>query len=402
MTANWKRIVIWATITIVLLGMLLFAFMPRAIMVDLITLQPSSMAVTVDAEGQTRIHDVFILSAPVAGRVLRIDAHVGDRVIANETILAKIEPADPAFLDPRSEAQSQAALYTAESALDQAQATVEQAEAELDYAAAEVRRARELIAEGTISQRALDEAERLYKTQNAGLRTAQAGLQMRMFELEQARAALLSPTETQQRHGLCDCVPIMAPVNGRVLQIINFSERVVAAGEPLMEIGDPEDMEVWVDFLSADAVRIQAGQAVIMTGWGGDQPLQGQVRYVEPFGFTKVSALGIEEQRVNVIIDFVSVAEDWGNLGHGYQVDASVVLWEQSDILAVPLIALFRYQQHWAVFVMNNGRAILRHVELGQRNGVVAEILTGLTAGEQVVLHPNNRVLDGIRITARN
>ncbi len=402
MTANWKRMTIWATIAIVLLCMLLVAFLPRAIRVDLVMLEPDTMTVTVDTEGKTRIHDVYMLSAPVSGRVLRIDAHTGDQVTANTTVLAKIEPADPTFLDLRSEAQSQAAIQTAESALDQARALVEQAEAELDYAGAEVRRARELIADGTIAQRALDDAERLYRTRNAGLGTARAGLQMRMFELEQARAALLSPIQTQGQHGQCECVPITAPVNGRILQIINFSERVVSAGDPLMEIGDPEEMEVFADFLSTDAVRIQAGQAVVMTGWGGDQALHGRVRYVEPFGFTKVSALGIEEQRVNVIIDFVSSNQNRTRLGHGYQVDVSVIIWEQNDILTVPLTALFRDHQHWAVFVMQDGRASLQQVELGQRNGVVAEVVSGLIAGQQIVLHPSNRIVDGVRITARS
>ncbi len=401
MTAMQKRIVIWAVVLGVIVLGVLWAFAPRAIPVDLVTVREGPMVVTVEEEGKTRIHDVFILSAPVLGRVQRIDAEVGDPVVAGQTVLARIEPGDPSLLDPRSEAQAQAAVAAAESANRLAAAQVEQATAELDFAQAELRRANELVADGTISRRDYDEAQRAYKTRRAALATARAELQVRLFELEQARAQLLSPTQTQEPAEECDCLPITAPVNGRVLTIVNESERVVSPGEALLEIGDPSDLEIVVDFLSMDAVRIRPGQRVILDQYGGDEPLSGRVRRVEPFGFTKVSALGIEEQRVNVVIDLDGDPSGWERLGHGYQVEARVVLWESDAALTVPLTALFRADQDWAVFAEQAGRAVLTIVGIDRRNGLEARIVAGLDPGQRVVAHPSDRVQDGVRIAAR-
>jgi HlyD family secretion protein len=369
--------------------------------VDLIVAQAGPMRVTADDEGETRVHDVFTLSAPVTGRVRRIEAHVGDPVAANETVLARIEPGDPEFLDPRSEAEARAAVQVAESALTLAAAEVEKAVAEFEFARSEHERTRQLLRDGTVSQRESDAAERAYKTTKAALATAQAALQVRTFELEQVRARLISPTASRSAPDECDCITVTAPVNGRVLKIIDPSERVIRTGEPLVEIGDPHDLEIVVDYLSTDAVRIESGDAVLIDDWGGDHPLEGVVRRVEPFGFTHVSALGIEEQRVNVIIDLTSPYDLWLRLGHGYQVETRVVLWEGDAVLQVPLTALFRDGERWAAFVAADGRAELRHVELGQTNGLVAEIRSGIEPGERVVVHPSDRVLDGVRVAAR-
>ncbi len=401
MTAHGKRLLMWTLAALILVIGLAWAFTPRPVRVDLVTALQGSMVVTVDEEGETRVHDIFTLSAPVAGRIRRIEAHPGDAVVADETILAQIEPGDPTFLDPRGEAQARAAIHAAEAARTLAAAEVDQAEAEFEFARSELSRARELVADGTISRRELDDAERAHKTTRASLATTRAALQMRKFELERARAQLVSPTETQARHGECECVPITAPVSGRVLNVADQSERVIGAGESIMQIGDPADMEIVVDFLSADAVQIEAGQRVIIENWGGAQPLSGRVQRVEPFGFTKISALGIEEQRVNVVIDFVSAADQWQRLGHGYQVEARVVLWEGEDVLTVPLTALFRQDGDWALFVEHEGRAELRRIEMGQSNGLVAEITAGLAAGDRVIVHPSDRVVDGVRIATR-
>lgn len=400
MTAMSKRVVMWASIAVLVAAGLALAFAPQPVPVNMVTIARSPMIVTVVEEGQTRIHDVFLLSAPVAGRVQRIETHVGDPVMAGETVLARIEPGDPSLLDPRSEAQARAAVQTAESALLLGKAEVDQAVAEFEFAQTELGRANELTLAGTISRRARDDAERAYKTGRALLATARAGLQMRQFELDQARAQLLSPIQTAQPHPSCDCVPITAPVSGRVLKILNPSERVVVAGEALIEIGDPRDLEIAVDFLSTDAVQVSVGQRVIIDGWGG-RPLAGRVRRVEPFGFTKVSALGIDEQRVNVIINLEGPAEEWERLGHGYQIEAQVVLWESDAALTVPLTALFREQGNWAVFVEQSGRARLREIRIGRRNGLVAEVLEGLVDGDRVVVHPSNRVVPDIRVSAR-
>jgi HlyD family secretion protein len=399
-TANSKRIVIWAAVAGIIVIALAFSFMPRAVMVDLVDVQPGRLVVTLDEEGETRVHDVYTLSAPVSGRVQRINWLVGDPVTANETVLAQIEPGDPSFLDPRSEAQARAAIQAAEAARDLAAAAVKDAQAQYEFARAEYARMQELVKEGSVSKRDLDSAERDYKARHAGLDTSRAALQVRNYELEVARAQLVSPLETQGPKEVCDCIPITAPVSGRILQITDRSERVVREGDVLMKIGDPKDLEIVVDYLSMDAVKIEAGQRVIIDNWGGAQPLEGRVRLVEPFGFLKISALGIEEQRVNVIVDFVG-KEGWERLGHGYQVETRVVLWDSDDVLAVPLTALFRDGEQWAMFVEEGGRAVLRHVEVGQKNGVFAEIRKGIEAGETVVLHPSDRVSDGVRIASR-
>ena len=402
MVASSKRILLWTLIFAAIAIGIGLTLLPQPVTVDLVTLRTAPMRVTVDEEGETRIHDLFVLSAPVAGRVRRIEAHAGDEVVANDTVVALIEPGDPTFLDPRSEVQARAAVRAAESAQTLAASEVELAQAELEFAQAEHRRARELIAMGTITRHESDAAERAFKTSRAALATAQAGLEMRTFELEQARAQLLSPAETQfNRSADCPCVVVRSPVTGRVLRIINASERIVQSGEPLVEIGDPRDLEIATDYLSTDAVQIQAGQPVIIDNWGGQETLSGVVRSVEPYGFKKISALGIEEQRVNVIIDLTDTAERWSKLGHGYQVETRVVIWASPDALSVPLTALFRDGNQWAVFTAEQERAVLRHVTLGRRNGLLAEVASGLDAGSQVVVHPSNRVVDGVRLASR-
>jgi HlyD family secretion protein len=402
MGANQRRILLWAVIGGCVLVGLFVAFRPQAVPVDIGTIERGELIVSVDEEGETQVRDVYVLSAPVAGRMLRIEAEAGDEVVANETVIANIEPVDPTFLDFRSEAQAQAAVRSAESAKALAQAEVDQAQAELDFADAELKRARELINDNTISQRELDEAERRQKTAKAAIATALANLQVKMFEVERAKAELLSPAELRERIGDCECIPITAPVNGVILRVLQESEGVVTAGQPLLEIGDSADLEIKVDLLSADAVKVAPGQRVIVRGWGGDKPLEGRVRRVEPFGFTKVSALGIEEQRVNVIIDFTSEREQWARLGHGYQVDLQIVLWEDPNVIHLPLTALFRNGNDWAVFVDANGMAELRVVEVGRRNGIEAEITAGLEDGERVIMHPGNQVMDGVRIAERS
>ncbi|MEL7538377.1 MAG: efflux RND transporter periplasmic adaptor subunit [Pseudomonadota bacterium] len=401
MTANHKRMVVWSTVAVAILLAIIVLLWPRAAAVDLINVTGGAFEVTIDNEGETRIHDVFVLSAPVAGRLQRIEAEVGDTVVAGDTVLALIEPGDPVLLDPRSEAQARAAVQAAESARQLAQAEVDKASAELEFQEQELKRAAELVVDGTISQRSLDDARRGARTARAALDTARAALQVRLFELEQAEAALLSPIATQAAAEVCECLPITAPISGRVLTIPNRSERVVTPGEALLEIGDPAGLEIVADYQSADAVQIEAGQRVRIERWGGDQPLEGRVRLVEPFGFTKVSALGIEEQRVNVVIDLLSDAAAWQGLGHGYQVETHVVVYESSDAVVVPQTALFRSGDGWALFAVLNGRAQLQPVTVGKRNGRDAEILDGVAAGATIVANPDDRIADGSAVTAR-
>ena len=401
MTIQWRRLLFWGVLAVALAAGLLYAFRPQPVAVDLTTAARGSLVVTVDEEGETRIRDVFVLSAPVTGYLQRIDLDVGDVVQADLTAVARIEPIDPSFLDVRSEAQAQAAVQTAEAARRFAAAEVDSAEAELEFAKSELERARRLFAQEHVSERTLDDAERAHRTRTAALETARASLRMRESELEEARSQLLSPAQGRRAFEACDCVTITAPVSGRILQIFNESEGVVSSGESLVEIGDPEDLEIVVDLLSEDAVKVEAGQQVLIEEWGGGKTLNGRVKRVEPFGFMKVSALGIEEQRVNVIIDFTDSPETWARLGHGYRVEARIVLWEGEAVIKLPLTALFRDGEDWAVFVAAAERAEKRQVEIGQRNGLEAEIVNGLIEGETVVLHPSDRVVEGVLLTAR-
>jgi HlyD family secretion protein len=401
MQARLRRPIFWSVPLVILASALFFSFRPRPVSVDLAVVERGELVVTVDDEGQTRVHDVYVLSAPVTGHMRRIGAHVGDAVTALETVVAEIEPIEPAFLDERSAVQARADVRAAEAAEALARAEVDMAQAEFDFARGEFDRARELIQQHTIAQRDLDQADRTHRTARAALTTALAALEMRTFQLDRARAQLLPPSQPRGAHGECACIRLLAPVTGRVLRVVQQSESVVPAGAPLVEVGDPRDLEIVVDLLSADAVRVEPGQRVIIESWGGDLPLAGRVRLVEPFGFTKVSALGIEEQRVNVIVDLTSQVDEWQRLAHGYQVDTRIVLAEEPNALLVPLTALFRDGGVWAVFVAESGRARLRDVSVGRRDGASAEILGGLVEGDTVVIHPSNRVTEGTRIAQR-
>lgn len=401
MSASVKRWIIWGAIGGVIILGLAFAFRPRPLPVDIVTVERGALMVTVEDDGRTRVHDIYVISAPVAGRMRRVALRAGDQVAARKTVVAEIEPTASTFLDPRSEAQARADVQAARSAEQLARAEVQMAQAEFEFARRDYERARELIAKNTISQRDLDEAERIWRTRQASLLTSQAALDRSTYQLQRARAELVSPAQSRTSSGNCACLALRSPVDGEVLRVLQQSEAVVAASTPLVEVGDPRDLEIAADLLSADAVKVRTGQRVVIEGWGGDSPLAGRVRLVEPFGFTKVSALGIEEQRVNVIIDLTSPRAEWARLAHGYQVEVRIVLSELDDIVHVPLTALFRDGTQWAVFVEGGGRARLRHVQLGQRNGTAAQILEGLKAGERIVLHPSDRVGDGVRVAAR-
>lgn len=401
MIVRYRRIIFWGIIGIILLAGLSYSFWPRAIYIDMVELKAKTFKLSITEEAKTQVHDMFTLSAPVTGYLRRIVLEVGDPVKINETIVAQIEPIDPAFLDPRSEAQARADIQAAESAQDFAQAEVSQAQAELEYAQAELKRMRSLQAKGSVSVQQLDDANRLYKTRRAALATAQARLQMRIYELQRVQATLLSPKNTIDLHNTCECIDIKTPVNGTILKILQKSEGVVEVGTPLLEIGNPKDLEVIVELLSSDAVQVESGQHVYIKNWGGAGELTGRVIRIEPIGFTKFSALGIEEQRVNVIISLSSPKEQWQRLGHGYQVGVEIILKEKENLLTVPLTALFRDGVNWAAYVNENGRAQLRTINIGDKNTYEAEVLSGLSAGEWVVLHPDNRLADGVRIAAR-
>lgn len=401
-TPRERRLLFWLPMAAAVALAVLWLFWPRAVPVDFATAARGPLQVSVSDEGETRVKDVFVVSAPVPGLMRRIALEAGDPVVANETVAARIEPSDPAFLDLRTEAEARAAVKAAEAAQRLAVASVTRAEAELDFARAELARYRGLAERDTISANDLDAAERRARTSAAALEEARAALRVRESELAQARARLMAPgLARRQRSAECDCVDVLSPVSGRVLRVLKESEGVVASGEPLLEVGNPGELEIVADLLSTDAVRVQPGQRVLVEAWGGGEPLEGRVRRVEPFGFTKVSALGIEEQRVNVVMDFTDPPGRWQRLGHGYRVEPRIVLAEKADALKVPRAALFRDGGKWAVFVRDGGRATLRHVQLGLENGLEAEIVEGLAEGDEVVLQPGDRVSDGTRVRSR-
>lgn len=396
-----KRILLWLAPVGALFVVLAWLFRAQPIAVDLLTAERGPLEVSIGDEGQTRVRDVFVVSAPVAGLMRRVELKAGDRVAANETIIARLEPTVPMFLDERAMTEAKANVEAADAARKFAEAQGRRMQAELEFAESELRRLRALAARQSISQNELDSAERRAKTAIAALAEAQAAIKMRDSEYRQARARLLNPAEAKRAAKDCDCILVRSPVAGSVLRVLQESEATVAAGTPILEIGDPRNLEIEVDLLSEEAVRVRPGQRVVIDSWGGPAPLRGTVRRIEPYGYTKVSALGIEEQRVNVIIDLLEPYETWRRLGHGYRVEPRIVVWESKDALRVPLSALFRHGDRWAVFVEQNGRAELREVQIDHQNGLQVQITEGLDVGERVVLHPNERIADGARIRMR-
>ncbi|MEX6505364.1 efflux RND transporter periplasmic adaptor subunit [Jiella sp. M17.18] len=400
MSVVLRRILIWGSLFVLLAGGIAYALRPQPVPVDLARAEVKPLTVTIDEEGEARVRDVYTVYAPLSGYLLRISAEAGDAVAADKTELARIEPAPPAFLDLRSRAEQQAAIEAAKAARDLAAAELQRAEADLAYAAAERERTAKLIAKSAVSERAVDDAERAHRVAEANVATARAQLDMRNHELQQALSRLLPvPELARPEAGTCDCVPVTAPISGTVLRVLRRSAGIVEAGTPLLDIGDPDRLEVVADLLSEDAVRIRPGQKAIITGWGGPD-LAARVRRIEPFGQTKVSALGIEEQRVDVVLDFAGPPAERESLGHGYRVETRIVLF-QGDVLQVPLGALFRHEGGWAVFVAKDRTAQLRPVETGERTGLSVEIRSGLAKDETVVLYPGDRVAHGTSVVAR-
>jgi HlyD family secretion protein len=382
-----------------ILALITWALWPQPVPVDMAAIKRGPLEVTVEDEGITRIHDVYTVSSPILGKMLRSPREVGDMVVADKTLVAEIEPVAPTFLDVRSQRVNEAAVHAAQAAVDLAEAKIKEANSQLEFAKSDLRRAEELAASKTISARTLEKAKLDVDSAEAAVASAKATLEVRRRELESAKARLIQPGEANG--GERSAVQVRSPIDGVVLKIIAESEQVVQPGAPLIEIGNPADLEIAVDFLSRDAVRIKPGAPARIESWGGDKILNARVKRIEPTGFTKVSALGIEEQRVKVILDFTGPESEWRKLGHGYRVIARVVVWHHNDALQVPLGALFREGENWAVFVVADGRAQRRLVKIGQRNLHAARVLGGLKLGEQVVLHPSDRVHDRVRVEPR-
>ena len=376
------------------LGLIIWAFMPRPVVVELAEIGPQTIEVSVEEEGEARIREVYTVSATIAGKLSRISLHAGDPVVAHETVVASIGPAAPAFLDSRSRAVAAATAAAAGSAVDLARAELAQAEATLDYMTSEANRARALFEKSAISERGLANAVLEQKTAQATVDSARANLAVRERQQDSAEAALtvVAGAATDS----C-CLQLVAPVSGRVLRVLTENEQVVQVGTPILEIGNPGNLEIVVDLLSRDAVRVQEGAKAEITGWGG-APIAARVERVEPVATAKVSALGIDERRVEIFLTLTGDPKDWLLLGHGFRVIARIALRREEDVLAIPVGALFRDGSDWAAYVLRDGRARLQTITLGERNERFAQVLAGLQPKDQVILHPCDLVLDGIRV----
>ncbi|MEZ5541344.1 MAG: HlyD family efflux transporter periplasmic adaptor subunit [Pseudomonadota bacterium] len=377
---------------------LAWGFWPAPLLVERASVQRAPLTVTVEEEGMTRVKDRFVMSAPVAGYLQRIGLKVGDAVQQGQTV-AVLEPLRPDVLDVRSRALADAKVAAARASVDAARQQAAAARAEAEFARSDHARKQQLQAQALVSREELDQAETRSRQAAAALRSAEFAVEVARYELEAAETALRY-TVSDTAADAHEAVAIKAPVDSRVLAVHHESEGVVATGEPLMEIGDPAALEVAVDVLSADAVRIRTGTRVELLRWGGPAPLVAVVRTVEPTGFTKISALGVEEQRVWVIADLGSPRTEWAQLGDGYRVEATFQLWQEQDVLQLPASALFRVGADWSVYVIDHGRARLRKVDTGRSNGLATQILAGLEAGAAVILHPDDRIGDGVRVKA--
>ncbi len=378
---------------------LIYALAPRPVEVDVAVVDRGHLEVTVREDGKTRIKDRYIVAAPLAGKLERIRLRSGNAVTANQSLLAVIVPSDPDLLDPRARAQAEAKVHAAEALKSQTEAQLQRARADRDYAKENLQREIKNYAGQIISHKDLDDAElREVSTANL-LKAAEFAAQVAAFELEQARAVLLRASgnggASEWRH------EIVSPITGKVLRVFQESSTIVTPGAKLLELGDPTDLEVEVDVLSTDGVQIQPGARVSIEHWGGSRPLQGRVRLVEPSGFTKISALGVEEQRVNAIIDFTDKPDAYASLGDAFRVEARIVVWESASVLRVPAAALFRSDEKWSVFVIQNGRAVMRAVDIGRSNDEHAEVLSGLQEADQVIIYPTDRVHPGVRVKQR-
>jgi len=379
---------------LVVAGIAAVAVWPESMEVTVVRAARGPMQVTVDEDGETRVRDRFRVTAPVSGRVHRIEIEPGDAVIRGKTLLARITPAESPLLDPRTRSELQAAVDAAAASVGQARAERERAATTVERARSTLRRQQELMKAGAIASDALEEAETALAVAEDALRAAEFTERRAQSELQLARARLSAPSASGRS------VEVLSPIDGTVLRRLRESEGVVPVGEPLLEIGEPGRLEIVADLLSTDAVRISPGADVLIEEWGGGHTLHGRVRRVEPSGFMKVSALGVEEQRVNVIIDFVE-PDEAARLGDGYRVEVRIVLWKELDVLKVPVGALFRQGEDWAVFVVNEGRARRQIVQIGQRNENEAQIVEGVAPDATIVLHPPDTLSDGTSVTVR-
>lgn len=388
----------WLVVALLVAAVAAMALWPAPVPVDVMPSTRGPLSVTVDDEGETRVRHRYVVSAPLSGRVLRLELEPGDPVVRGQTVVARLRADAPALIDERTRAEAEAAVATARAALGRAEADLRRATAAVELARSDLRRQRELSASQLTTSQAVEAAESTARVAGEGVRSAEFAVAAARSQFDQAGARLMAPTLEAGRRVLT----LTAPADGVVLKRVRESESAVLAGEPLIEIGNPAtDLEIVSDLLSTDAVRVKPGARVRVEQWGGDRTLAATVRRVEPSGFTKISALGVEEQRVNVVMDFNDPAGAWAALGDGYRVEVRIVIWEAADVVKVPTSALVREGDTWVVFVVDGDRIRKTAVVVGQRNSEEAEIRSGLDAGRPVVVHPSRRVSDGVLVEVR-
>ncbi|MCP4936956.1 MAG: HlyD family efflux transporter periplasmic adaptor subunit [bacterium] len=397
-----NQLLIAGTLTVVALAFT-WGLRTQPIAVDLATIEHGDLFVTVNEEGVSRIREIYTVSAPISGLVRRLSLKVGDRVQKAKTIVAVLEPIAPAFQDERSISVLRANVKSAQAALALSHAELSRVQADYDYAKADFQRTARLYKKRILSRKLYDKAAASKKMAQAAIDAAKANVEVRSKELESIEVKLIQPGKRKKKIQLKEscCLSILAPVTGRVLSLKHKSEKVVTAGTPLLEIGNDHELEIVVDLMSADAVKIKKGASATIDGWGGQQALMAVVRHIEPAGFTKVSALGIEEQRVKTVLDLVKTPEHAKRLGHDFRVFVHIKIWEGTDLLLTPLSALFRKGNDWVVFTVQDKRAVLKKIQIDHRNQDFAHVIKGLKKGDRVILHPSDNIKEGTLINDR-
>jgi HlyD family secretion protein len=389
--SRWRRRILLTALALGVGVLVWIMLRPTPVLVEIAKATRGPLRVTVDEDGETRAHDRFVIASPIPGRMLRIELEEGDSVRENQ-VVAMIEPL-PLNQQQREEVLGR--IGTAEAAKRQADARAEHAREDYEQSRRDRERAEQLGREKVISAQALEQARNAEITSAEEMQAARFNALAAASEVKVARAGLVGIGNSTAGRKV---ISLHAPVAGRVLRVVEKSERVVQPGAPLVVLGDPGKIEIVTDVLTTDAVNIKPGATAFLEAWGGNRPLRAKVRLVEPAGFTKISALGVEEKRVNVIADFIDPPDQ---LGDGYRVETRIVTWESPDVLKIPGSAAFREHDGWSVFVVDKSRARRRSVQIGHRNQTEAEILNGIGAGEDVILHPSNQLREGVRVRAQ-
>lgn len=414
------RPAIWLGVLAIVVVLAVIAAQPKPVLVDIEEVKQGALEVAIEEDGLTRIKERYVVSTPLAGQLSRVVLEVGDEVTADRSIIAMMQANDPSLLDPRSVAQARARVSAAERRLEAARAENSKAVSTLEFAKLELERVKNLSEPIVMTKSEIESTEMEFRVRTEEFKAASFRVEIAEYELELEKAALLltAPEDGQVLTGETGSekaevtspgeshameLTMKAPITGRILRIYQESSAVLNAGSPIMELGDPLDLEIVVDVLSSDAVKIAKGDVVWLENWGGEKPLKGEVRVVEPSGFTKLSALGVEEQRVNVIIDLIDAPEMRESLGDGFRVDARVIIWDSADAVHIPTSALFRIQEEWAVFRVDPSNTAVRTVvEIGQTNGRRAQVLDGLASGDRVIVHPSDAITDGVEVELRD